>query len=372
MLTCDHKQAKEEVEKFKEAYKIEYDKLAKSIFTATQVAPVLGQSSNLITFLLALKELESVPKQQSDASFDDLEEMLEIHAIKKEAVKRQSMKEIYKTHSVKKANNNVGLLTSFTILGTNGGHMMVISDSGCTGAILDQTVSEADALPVIKKGGAETTSIGGGGEIIMQPAIFLMPFKDNSEYEFQEIAGVETKTIVTPPAKINLTQQMDQLYSEYLAVCEEKSESPAFSRSDCPSHYGGQRVDILMGSKEVIPTLEFQASNGLCIYSHPYKTPPGLPRLAVGGSIPTSDSRIINLVMTGNNPKEHSDPTDDDEPGNEDDEGPPDLTDSDKSNSDSENESENEESNEVNKVEKVDETDQSDCDYEISDNQVSG
>ena len=104
MLVCDHRQAKEEVEMFKTAYKVEYDKLTKSIFTANQVAPVLGQSSNLITFLLAIKELESVPKQRSDASFDDLEEMLEIHAIKKETVKRQSMKEIYKTHSVKKAN----------------------------------------------------------------------------------------------------------------------------------------------------------------------------------------------------------------------------------------------------------------------------
>ena len=369
MLACDHKQSKEEVERFKEAYKVEYDKLAKSIFTATQVAPVLGQSSNLITFLLALKELESVPKQQRGASFDDLEEMLEIHAIKKEAVKRQNMKQIYKTHSIKKASDNVGLLTSFTVLGTNGDHMMVISDSGCTGAILDQTVSETDALPVIKKGGAEATSIGGGGEIIMQPAIFLMPFKDNSEYEFQEIAAVETKTIVTPPTKIKLTQQMDLLYSEYLASCEEKSESPTFSRSDCPSQYGGQRVDILMGNKEVIPILEFQASNGLCVYSHPYKTPPGLPRLAVGGSIPTSDSRIINLVMTGNNPKDKSGPTDDEEPDSEDDEEPPDLTDSDKSNSDSENESENEESNEVNKVDKIDEADQSDCDYEISDHQ---
>ena len=143
MLACDHRQAKEEVEKFKEAYKVEYDKLTKSIFTANQVAPVLGQSSNLITFLLAIKELESVSKQQNDASFDDLEEMLEIQAIKKETVKRQSMKEIYKTHRC----------TSFSYPRLKDAHLVeygkidiICSEDASTGLMITMHLSHPNSL----------------------------------------------------------------------------------------------------------------------------------------------------------------------------------------------------------------------------------
>ena len=87
---------------------------------------------------------------------------------------------------------------------------------------------------------------------------------------------------------------MDQLFREYLQHCEHQNEEPQFTRADCPSEYVGKRVDVLLGSKEVKPVLEFRASSGLEIFSHPFAIPKGAPRLAVGGSIPTSDSNIIN------------------------------------------------------------------------------
>ena len=146
MMICEHKLAKDQVEVLKKAYMEEYNKLAKTTFTANQEAPVLGQSNNHITFLAAIKKVQEDVGPKNDASFEveEVEEMLEIHNIRKEKVRRKTIKEIYKSHTVKRANSNTGLLTSFTIMGTNGDHMTVISDSGCTGAIIDQSVSAQD------------------------------------------------------------------------------------------------------------------------------------------------------------------------------------------------------------------------------------
>ena len=103
--------------------------------------------------------------------------------------------------------------------------------------------------------------------------------------------------IVNPPPRINISNQMDTLFDEYMEHCNQEQKMPKFSREDCPSEYGGKRVDVLLGSKEISPVLEFRASSGLEVFSHPFTTPKGVPKLAVGGSIPTSDSNIINLVV---------------------------------------------------------------------------
>ena len=132
----------------------------------------------------------------------------------------------------------------------------------------------------------------------MEGATFIMPYTPGSQYQYQEVSGMLATKIVNPPPRINISNQMDQLFSEYLQYCDQEKEVPKFTRDDCPSEYGGKRVDVLLGSKEISPVLEFRASSGLEVFSHPFTTPPGVPKLAVGGSIPTSDSNIINLIVT--------------------------------------------------------------------------
>ena len=67
----------------------------------------------------------------------DLEEMCEALDIRKEGVKRMSIQDLYKHSTIKRASQNVGLLTSFVVEGSQGSHLQVVSDSGCTGAIMD-------------------------------------------------------------------------------------------------------------------------------------------------------------------------------------------------------------------------------------------
>ena len=75
-MICEHKLAKDQVEVLKKAYMEEYNKLAKTTFTANQEAPVLGQSNNHITFLAAIKKVQEDVGPKNDASFEmeDVEE----------------------------------------------------------------------------------------------------------------------------------------------------------------------------------------------------------------------------------------------------------------------------------------------------------
>ena len=148
-LVCEHKESVEMVERWKSNYIEKYDALVKSTFAASTTAPVLGQTDNLMTFLLALEANRGLPEHENNISMDELHEMYEIHSIPSQTVQKQTMKDILKNSTVKKANLNQGLLTSFLVAGNNDEPAMVISDSGCTSTVLDKTVSEHDILPVV-------------------------------------------------------------------------------------------------------------------------------------------------------------------------------------------------------------------------------
>ena len=295
-MLCDHSEAVAVLDTHREAYRSEYHRLAKGAFPTGSTIPELGVTSNLVAFLTAIRANRSLPAMPNENTSDDLEEMCEALDIKKEEVKRMTIEDIYKHSTVKPANQNVGLLTSFTIEGCQGSHIQVVSDSGCTGAIMDQAIPSENSLPVALKGNREDTNVGGGGRISMESATFLMPYKPNSQYNYQEVSGMLATRIVNPPPKINISNQMDTLFNEYIQYCNQEQKVPKFSREDCPSEYGGKRVDVLLGSKEISPVLEFRASSGLEVFSHPFTTPKGVPKLAVGGSIPTSDANIINQL----------------------------------------------------------------------------
>ena len=113
------------------------------------------------------------------------------------------------------------------VAGSQGEHLQMVSDSGCTGAIMDQAIPAEDSLPVAMKGSSEETSVGGGGQICMEGATFLMPYTAGSPYQYQEISGMVAPKIVTPPDRISIMAQMDQLFREYLEHCEQKKEEPS-------------------------------------------------------------------------------------------------------------------------------------------------
>ena len=54
-LICDHKESVEKVGKWKADYMEKYDALVKSTFAASTTVPILGQTDNIMTFLLALE-----------------------------------------------------------------------------------------------------------------------------------------------------------------------------------------------------------------------------------------------------------------------------------------------------------------------------
>ena len=66
----------------------------------------------------------------------------------------------------------------------------------------------------------------------MEGATFLMPYTAGSPYQYQEISGMVAPKIVTPPARIDITTQMDQLFKEYLEHCKQEAEEPKFARAD--------------------------------------------------------------------------------------------------------------------------------------------
>ena len=153
------------MEVWREAYRSEFRKLAKVAFPASTIVPELGASSNIVAFMTAIREIREIPAMKPDNSNYDLEEMCEVLDIKKECVKRTSIQDLYKHSSIKKANQNLGLLISFIVEGSQGEHLQVVSDLGCTGAIMDQAIPTEDSLPVALKGNKEETNVGGGGQI---------------------------------------------------------------------------------------------------------------------------------------------------------------------------------------------------------------
>ena len=174
-MLCDHSEAMTVLDTYKEMYRSEYHRLAKKVFPTGSSIPELGMTNNLVSFLTAIRANRSLPAIPKENNSDDLEEMCEALDIRKEKIKRMTMEDIYKTSTVKPANQNLGLLTSFTIEGCQGSLIQVVSDSGCTGAIVDQAIHSDNSLPVALKGNREDTSVGGGGSISMESATFLLP-----------------------------------------------------------------------------------------------------------------------------------------------------------------------------------------------------
>ena len=101
------------MEVWREAYRSEYRRLAKVAFPASTIIPELGASSNIVAFMIAIREIREIPAMKPDNSNYDLEEMCEVLDIKKECVKRMSIQSLYKHSSIKKSKSECWPLNKF-------------------------------------------------------------------------------------------------------------------------------------------------------------------------------------------------------------------------------------------------------------------